>query len=329
MNMDNDLISVIIPIYNVEKYLRKCVNSVLEQTYHNVEIILVDDGSKDSSGTICDEYTKNDGRVKVIHKKNGGLSDARNVGIDVATGEYMCFIDSDDFIHKQYIEFLYEALKKYDADIAVCNFQRVSEGETLHERSIKPSEVSVRVLSREESWLALYDSKLQYQFTIAWSKLYRRNIFKALRFPVGRLNEDVATAHMVIGLTNKVAYVDEVLYYYLVRLGSIMNSDIKTDDAVKAIASRIEYFQSLGEVALLERTYCYYATMIMGTYCSLLGTTEYDELRLSLVSRLRSAYRQHKDFYEKHKQLKVRLVFFLTLPRVYRFVLRTLKRIVK
>lgn len=327
--MSNDLISVIIPIYNVEKYLHKCICSVLTQTYQNMEIILVDDGSMDSSGIICDEYIKKDRRVKVIHKKNGGLSDARNAGIDVATGEYLCFIDSDDFIHKQYVEILYDILMKNDADIAVCNFQKVQEGEILNERMIDQNDVHVSVLNREESWYALYDSALHYQFTIACSKFYKRRIFKELRFPIGRLNEDAAIAHKVIGEIDRAVYVDEVLYYYLVRSGSIMNSDIKTDDGVKAVEERIEYFRCLNQSLLLEKTYCYYATMIMGVYCRLPDARKYDDIRKSLIVRLKIAYTQHKQIFEKHQKLKIRLNIFLVAPSVYRLVIRTVKRVVK
>lgn len=323
--MANELVSIILPIYNVENYLRRCVESVINQTYQNLEIILVDDGSKDSSGKICDEYCAKDSRVKCIHKKNGGLSDARNAGIEIATGVYLCFIDSDDFIHSQYVETLHGALKKYDADMAVCNFQRVKEEDMPFEQNIKLAEVCGHVLNQDESWFALYDDKLKYQYTIACSKLYKRSVFSNLRFPVGRLNEDSATAHQVIGLIEKSVYVDAVLYYYLVRAGSIMNSDIKTDDSVKAVEDRITYFMHQGKKELLEKTYCYYATMIMGTYCRL-PEIGYDDLRCSLVSRLETVYKQHKDIYKKHKKLEIRLNFFLVMPGVYRFAVRLIKK---
>ncbi|HEL1969404.1 glycosyltransferase family 2 protein [Streptococcus suis] len=326
--MVNDLVSVIIPIFNVENYLRKCLESVRNQSYQNLEIILVNDGSQDSSGAICDEYCKKDSRVKCIHKKNGGLSDARNAGIEVATGEYLCFIDSDDSIHKQYVEILLRSLKKYDADIAVCNFQRVQENEITFEQEIDLSEICVNALNQDESWFALYDDKLKFQYTTVWSKLYKRYIFTALHFPVGRLNEDSATAHQIIGLIGKSIYVDAVLYYYLIRTGSIMNSNIKTDDGVKAIEDRISYFMSQGKQRLLEKTYCYYATMIMGTYCSLSGD-EYDELRNSLVARLGTAYKEHKYIYNKHRKLLIRLNFFLIMPNVYRFLVRFIKNNIK
>ena len=125
--MEQDLISVIIPVYNVEKYLKRCMDSVLKQTYSNIEIIIVDDGSTDTSGSLCDEYWKKDSRITVFHKENGGLSSARNFGLERVSGNYVCFIDSDDFIHENYISFMYDKIIKNDADICYCKSTKFTD----------------------------------------------------------------------------------------------------------------------------------------------------------------------------------------------------------
>ena len=144
------MISVIVPVYNVEKYLRQCLDSVLAQTYRELEIILVDDGSTDGSGAICDEYATRDSRIKVVHQQNGGLSSARNAGLDLATGEYVAFVDSDDYIHETMLELLYQALVENNADTVICNFERVDEkGDVISVRSLQP--LANGVVSMEEA----------------------------------------------------------------------------------------------------------------------------------------------------------------------------------
>lgn len=215
--MDNSLISVIVPIYKVEPYLHKCVDSILGQTYSNIEIILVDDGSPDNCGKICDEYAAKDRRVKVIHKVNGGLSDARNSGIDIAKGNYISFVDSDDWIHPQYLEVLYNDLKMSQSDISMCSFIRV------HNRCAKmvnSVDKKYKILDSDEAIrLTLYQKQLD---TSAWCKLFKKELFMGLRFTIGRLYEDLDFLYKIYEKAKTLVRTESKLYYYYCRQDSIL-----------------------------------------------------------------------------------------------------------
>ena len=163
--MSKPLLSIIVPVYNVEKYIERCIKSILNQSFTNFELILVDDGSPDNCGKICDEYKKKDSRIKVIHKKNGGLSDARNAGIERAKGEYIAFVDSDDFINKYMYEILYKNAKKWDADISICNFKMVCENDRIDE-DISVICEDAKVYGRNEALNKLYSNE-NLQFIVA------------------------------------------------------------------------------------------------------------------------------------------------------------------
>lgn len=216
----NELITIIVPVYNVEKYLTKCVNSILEQTYKNLEIILVDDGSPDKCPQICDEYAKKDNRIKVIHKNNGGLSDARNKGLDMATGKYISFVDSDDYIDKKMIEKLYNNLLKNEADISICNIYKIYPNGTKIKKNLPQSEITV---SDEEKYIYTYNKYGMITVT-AWSKLYKKEIFTNIRYPLGKIHEDEYIIFDILKKANKISYFDEALYYYLQRTESIIGT---------------------------------------------------------------------------------------------------------
>ena len=218
MKENVEKISVVIPMYKVEKYLKKCIESVLKQTYTNLEIILVDDGSPDKCGEICEEYKKKDSRIKVIHKENGGLSDARNKGIDVATGKYVTFIDSDDFIEENYIEFLYNLIQKYNADISIGSHKVIYNNRIIDKSTYKEfSENSEKILEK-----ILYDDGVDLS---AWGKLYKIKLFDEIRFPKGRLYEDSATTYKLIHLANVIAVSSRPIYNYVMRNNSISQGD--------------------------------------------------------------------------------------------------------
>lgn len=215
---ESELVSIIIPVYNVEKYLSKCLDSVINQTYYNLEIILVDDGSTDSSGKICDEYMHSDKRVKVVHQKNGGLSNARNTGLNIFDGKYVTFIDSDDFVEQTYIERLYQIIQKSEADIAVVSFELFYEFQKI--QTVKVDALEVKEYSNIE---AIADMWYQKNInTSAWAKLYERKLFSDIRYPDGMIYEDLGTTYKLFFASNKVAYSSEKLYYYLQRRDSIM-----------------------------------------------------------------------------------------------------------
>ena len=214
VNME-DLITIVIPIYKVQEYLEKCLNSVICQTYTNLEIILVDDGSPDNCGQICDDYAKKDSRIKVIHKENGGLSDARNAGIKNATGKYITFVDSDDYITEDYVEYLYNLIKKNDSKLSICGIKTVwkndkkCENEKERIECLNSQEVFERMLFAKGIEVAAY------------GKLYLTELWKEYEFPVGKVYEDTAVIYKLIEKAQKITYGTKNCYYYVARVGSI------------------------------------------------------------------------------------------------------------
>ncbi len=237
--MQEGLISVVVPVYKVEKYLNLCVDSILNQSYTNLEIILVDDGSPDNCPAICDAYAEKDPRIKVIHKENGGLSDARNAGIEVATGKYLGFVDSDDYIAPDMYEKLYSIITENSCDMAICQAAVVQE----NEKATYEDSDEVYVFESNEALYQMISKKL---FTVnTWNKLYKRELFDKIRFPKGMLYEDLATTYKLILLSGKVAYSPMKKYAYLQRQGSIMNLTgykVKTDKIkiVEEMLSRLK-----------------------------------------------------------------------------------------
>ncbi len=215
---ENALISVIVPIYNVEAYLEQCVDSILNQTYKNLEVILVDDGSPDRCGMICDSYAAKDSRIVVVHKENGGLSDARNTGIDIAKGKYLTFVDSDDYLALDCIECLYQNLQIYDADISVISMDHPSEHDFKEDDRIAISEC----MGAEQAIVEMLHAG---KFPVsACGKLYPSESFCAIRFPQGKWYEDLFTIYKIVMKARKVAWTNQVGYFYVTRPGSIMHS---------------------------------------------------------------------------------------------------------
>lgn len=216
--MKDDLISIIVPVYKVEKYLEKCIESVLQQTYTNLQIILVDDGSPDNCGKICDEYAKKDSRIEVIHKVNGGLSDARNVGISKAKGRYIGFVDSDDYIKEDMYEILLNLIKEYDADVSICNLYDVIDGKEY----IRNKEKGIQEYSRLDILKeVLLDKNIQ---SYAWNKLYKKELFDEIKYPIGKKYEDIGTTFYVFEKCNKIVVTSKPEYYYLKRSDSLVNN---------------------------------------------------------------------------------------------------------
>lgn len=208
----NPLVSIIVPVFNVEKYLEECLDSILNQTYENIEVILVDDGSTDSSGKICDRYLKEDTRIKVFHKINQGVSITRNFGVEKSNGEYITFVDSDDFLPKLSIEILVKEIEKEKADILVCAMKRDKVKENLNYNKI--------IFNREEALIELFKGNL-YRFSL-WAKIYKASIVKKYKFPEGKIHEDQATTYKYFLEANKIVYIDYVGYIYYRRENSIL-----------------------------------------------------------------------------------------------------------
>lgn len=265
--MNDILVSVIVPIYNVEDYLPKCIDSIICQTYKNIEIILVDDGSPDSCGQICENYKKKDSRIKVIHKENGGLSDARNAGICRAKGSYYVFIDSDDYIHERMIETLVEGVVSTGADIAVCSFKNVKEDEIIDIHS-GINTGSYKLISEDIDGLSYFYGDKYTEFTVAWNKIYPASFFKEIKYPKGKIHEDEFTTYKLLELAKKIVYIDVPLYYYVSRSSSIMGEEfsLKRLHRLDAISERMDHYLSLGKYDWYEKNLFLYRIFYVRYY---------------------------------------------------------------
>lgn len=228
----NDLVSIIVPIYNVEKYLKRCVISLINQTYKNIEIILVDDGSTDNSRLMCDELKELDKRIRVIHKKNGGLSDARNVGINNAKGKYYSFIDSDDYITIDTIENLYKSMMKYDCDISICNMVQFNDNNEIF--SFYEPTNQLTIYNDNDRFKTLNQPSV-------CNKLFKSLLFQNIQFPIGKYYEDTYIYHELLYKAKKVVLTGKTGYWYYMREGSILGQPTFTNkyfDFVEAVYLR-------------------------------------------------------------------------------------------
>lgn len=231
------VISIVVPVYKVEAYLHRCVDSILAQSFTDFELILVDDGSPDNCGKMCDEYAEKDSRIRVIHQENGGLSAARNSGIDIAQGEWITFIDSDDWIHPDYLRVLFEAVKKYGADVAAGRYESVRDGDAVSNETIAPD---MGLENVEDFWVSNRTNA-----TVAWGKLYKRAFFSELRYPVGKYHEDEYVTYKILFTCEKLAVVDAPIYRYFYNDSSIsrMNYIKRLPDILEAFRQHEEFFK--------------------------------------------------------------------------------------
>lgn len=237
--MKGSLISIIVPVYNVEQLLERCVESICSQTYENIEIILVDDGSTDKSGELCDEYAKKDSRIKVIHKTNGGLSDARNAGLEIAMGDYVSFIDSDDWIEKEFHEKLYNALMRYNCDIAGCKYRKCT---SVSEISGNAGNGQVEIYNKLNGLSALISETIKQ---VVWNKLYKREIIEGIFFERGKYHEDEFWSYQILARCNKYVEIDYIGYNYFQRETSIMGEmySLKRLNAIEAKVQRQQFLE--------------------------------------------------------------------------------------
>lgn len=254
------LISIIIPVYKVEQYLEKCMASILGQTYDNLEVILVDDGSPDGCPKMCDTYGKRYQNVIVIHKKNGGLSSARNAGVRVATGEYIAFVDSDDYVDPKMYEHMVNVMLCQKSDMVICGLQCVDEqnqeinaGRTLLTGQLDPDSIALKIL---DGW---------WEYVPAWNKLYKAEVIKSYLFPEGKIHEDEFTVHHYLGACKSISVIPEKYYKYVIRNGSIVHSGIsvKSFDALDAYYDRYKYYEKARKNFLAKKTF----EVIESVYC--------------------------------------------------------------
>ncbi len=254
------MISIIVPVYNVEKYLGRCVDSILSQTFSDFELILVDDGSTDNSGRLCEEYAAKDKRIRVIHKENGGLSSARNAGIDVAAGKYLGFVDSDDYIDHDMYEYLSGIIEKENADLAICGYYDCYCG-----RPIKKNEPYYAILNPTDALCAVFEGKISG--ASACNKLYKAEIFNNIRYPEGKTSEDAFVIVRLLMNTDRVVISSEQKYYYIHRSDSITTSRFTKTQFDVIEAYRINYdlvktaYPELQQMAFGRLCWAYFITL--------------------------------------------------------------------
>lgn len=250
------MISVITPVYKTEGYLDQCVKSILNQSYRDFEFILVDDGSPDRCGAMCDCWAEKDCRVKVIHCANNGVSAARNAGIDQAKGDYLCFVDSDDWVAEDYLETLYTLAKENEADMACCNFVPVSEDGSLSEKIVH---TAPGVYSQDAFWSRYFSARYnRIFFEVAWNKLYRRKLFDHCRYQAGKFYEDSYILFDLVSACGKIAIMDAVKYFYRQHSDSIMSKarDSVSLDSLEPYFLRTEKFMKNKKWFFAENMLC-------------------------------------------------------------------------
>lgn len=317
--MTDCLISVIVPVYKVENYLRQCLDSIINQTYKNLEIILVDDGSPDNCPKICDEYAKNDKRIKVIHKENGGLSSARNAGLDVCTGEYISFIDSDDIVDKNFIERMYTKSKEYRSDICICNYAKFSDDENI---GCFSKEEKNTVLSSEIVQEKMLE-KNAVLYIIMWNKLFKRYIFDCIRFPLGKINEDEAVIHYIYDrCKSDVLVINNILYFYRFNESSITNRKFSATrlDAMDAMKDRIEFYKRknnnhLYELSLIKYEYVLKRLYIL-TYKNVPNSKSYLK---RIISEYRTVFKECKNNSQLSFDIRMKFLVFYLFPNAFSF----------
>lgn len=289
--MDTCAISVIVPVYNVENYLTECVSSILNQTFLDFECILVDDGSTDASGALCDVLSQKDERIRVIHQKNGGLSAARNTGLDAAKGRYISFVDSDDVVGAHFLEVLYSGIQKERTKISVCRYSRFQDGTTYGGGSWTEH---TTVWDFEKAASELSESGMDERaafVTVMWNKLYDRELFRTLRFQEGKLHEDEFLIHHLLLNARKLCICDAVQYFYRQRRSSIMGSEQKLDlrhlQAFDAYEERCRLFRGDASPALYRKTVTrYFEIMILYAFQYQLPPKAFRQLRQRYVREL-------------------------------------------
>ena len=296
------LISVIVPIYKIEPYIRQCIESILSQTYRELEIILIDDGSPDSCGKICEEYALMDDRLKVIHKENGGLSDARNYGLKVAQGAYVSFIDGDDYIDKSFYKMLMDAAEKEDCAIAECYSISFEDG-TI------PKSVYKKGYNYLNSFEWLTESSVgDFLPCVVWNKIYKKELFDNIEFPVGRHYEDEATTYKVIYKANRIIRIKAALYFYRQRSGSItkLEKNMKEiNEQYIALEEKCDFFRNCNEIEIekfAKTKLAIYMASVYRTRKKLTG--EYKDWRKKIIMIFSDI------FYESLVPLKYKIYLF-------------------
>lgn len=316
----SDLISVIIPVYNVEEYLDRCLMSVVKQSYKELEIILVDDGTKDSSGRMCDTWAEKDDRIKVIHKPNGGLSSARNSGLDIITGKYVMFVDSDDVLSEKLISTLYTRLTESQSDLSICDPLHIFDNtppkfEDTGETRILEPVVAIQEMWYQKSFLAS-----------AWGKLYKSELFNDIRFTVGRFYEDIDIMHEIFWKCNKIAYCNAKLYGYVHRDESITTQKFSQKDLdIFIISNKILRFATENDKTLLPAAKSYATVAAFRIYLNAPESGFEDAVKQAEQTIAKYGHEVLHDDNIRSKQKYALIMFFYCRP-IMKLVYRHINR---
>ena len=323
-------ISIIVPIYKVEPYLEKCVESILKQTFTDFELILVDDGSPDHCPEICDEYAKKDNRIRVIHKKNGGLSSARNAGIDVAQGAYLSFIDGDDWIAPDMYLKMVSLMEEHGGDIAVCEYDEVDESVTELVPLGRMTR-EIKIFNNIEALQQIY-GELNVKMVIACNKLYKKGLFDEIRYPEGKIHEDEFVIHELLFKANKVIYTNETFYAYVQRTGSIMRQSYNLAhlDAIEAFLNRIYFFEEKGLEELKTLTEQRTLQAMIDAY---MDVKIYCKNRKDILQTLKTQcmllYKEANKRRDFDVKMKIKMKAFYFIPSLFRFIRKIKQKIRK
>ena len=320
------LISVIVPVYKVEPYLSRCIDSILSQTFTDFELILIDDGSPDNCGKICDEYAQKDNRIHVIHKENGGLSSARNTGIDWvfanSNSQWLTFIDSDDWIHPQYLELLLSGATSTYTDICVCEYTEATDFSDFENLN----NVNTQKLTPEELFVNYHVTAV-----IACCKLYKKSCFESIRYPLGKLHEDEYTTYKILFEKKHISYMKEPLYFYYTNPDSIVRSEWspKRLDAITAYEEQIAYFRKNGHrdaLIKVERKLLWYII-------AQIETTEKSDEYAYLTPKLKKNLRIYLKIFKSDANLSINngydfyIKAYPTITKLYCIVIAILKKL--
>lgn len=307
---DNKLVSVIVPVYKVEQYLDRCLKSLVNQSYSNIEIILVDDGSPDRCYQICEDWARRDPRIKVVHKTNGGLSDARNRGLEFSNGSYICFVDSDDYVAKKYIEVLHNLISNNHTEMSAVSHKEVFSVKQERDDNITHEEITT-VFEGKDAIRQLFSNNTFANY--AWNKMYKRELFENIRFPVEKKMEDLGTTYKLLLTAKRIAYSTDVLYYYYQREDSILHK-VNLDfyrDKFELSRERYEKIQSI--YPDLKENDFFYLGVLLETYPKLYGLMEYD-----WVNAAKRAFVKCKKMVDSKGKFKCFL--FIYCSRLYRYI---------
>lgn len=296
------MISVIVPVFKVEEYLDQCVKSIVGQSYSDLEIILVDDGSPDKCPQMCDEWADKDSRIKVIHKQNGGLSDARNAGLEIATGDYVAFVDSDDWLAEDFYEVLIRAATENDAQIVASGVVKIDEetqcfsGNNYEER-VYSSEEAIQTIMQAEGFHA-----------VAWNKIYQKELFEGITYPVNKLHEDEFVTYRLLDRAERLVICQKTVYYYRQRGGSIMSTWSKGHlDALEAAVERLALLKQKYP-SLYPQDYAIFCIACVEYYRGLLASRKYSELLL----KIKKYRKMTKISFKQWQQLNLKQKIYVT-----------------